>query len=341
MMRAPDFWWRTPPGMAALALAPAGLLWGAITARRMRRKGSDAPIPVICIGNFVAGGAGKTPTALACARLIAAAGLRPVFLSRGYGGQIGKAGRPQRIDPERHSADEAGDEPLLLAQLAPTIVSGDRAAGAEAAAALGADVIVMDDGLQNPSLNKTLSLAVVDGATAAGNGLCIPAGPLRAPLEAQLPLVGGLVVIGAGAAGERLAGRALSHGKAVFMARLRPDREAADRLRGRKVVAFAGIGRPEKFFTTLEEVGAEIVEAFGFGDHEALTAANIAELRAKARAASAILVTTEKDFVRLADSFAEEPPAVLPVSVEFEDEPGFAGFLLRAIEADRRSRRGS
>lgn len=337
-MRAPEFWHRTPPSLTALALAPAGYVWGAISARRMGRNVAEPPVPVVCIGNFVAGGAGKTPTALACARLLQRAGLRPAFLSRGYGGRFSRGPTPQRVDPQRHTAAEAGDEPLLLARAAPTVVCSDRVAGADAAAALGADVIVMDDGLQNPSLAKTLSLAVIDGSTGVGNGLCIPAGPLRAPLEAQLPLVGGLVVIGKGDAGARIGGRAVSHGKHVFRAWLQPDASVVARLRKGRVIAFAGIGRPEKFFATLEEAGIDVVEAFGFGDHEVLTAENIADLRQRAASAKARLVTTEKDLVRLAQAFGDNPPETLPVSLHFEEEEAFARFLLQGIKPEQSGR---
>lgn len=331
MMRAPDFWWKSPPNLTAMALMPAGYAWGAWCARRMRQDGVRADAPVLCIGNFVAGGAGKTPTALACAAILARRGMRPAFLTRGYGGALSKGRAPVRVDPAIHTAKDVGDEPLLLARVAPTIVSADRVAGANAATALGADVIVMDDGLQNPALAKTVSIAVADGETGAGNELCIPAGPLRAPLALQLPMIDALVVIGEGQAGERLAGRALSHGKRVFHGRLQPDAQAAASLHGQKVIAFAGIGRPEKFFATLEETGATVVEAFGFDDHRMFSADNILTLKNAAREHGALLVTTEKDFVRLEDAFGSTPPAVLPVTLKLEREADFAQFLAGAI----------
>ncbi len=337
-MRAPDFWWQTPPNLIATALMPAGYVWGAISARRMQQSGVAADAPVICIGNFVAGGAGKTPTALACAAVLARNGMTIAFLTRGYGGTLSKSGRPVRVEPGRHSAIEVGDEPLLLARVAPAFVSSNRVAGANAATALGADVLVMDDGLQNPSLQKTLSIAVVDGETGAGNELCIPAGPLRAPLAVQLPMIDALVVIGEGEAGERLAGRALSHGKAVFRGHLQPDAEIAASFHGRKVVAFAGIGRPEKFFATLAETGADVVEAFGFDDHQMFSADNIDTLKKAAQHHEAVLVTTEKDFMRLGDAFGDFPLAVLPVTLALEKDAAFAQFLLQGIEGNRTPR---
>ncbi|MGE3246029.1 MAG: tetraacyldisaccharide 4'-kinase [Beijerinckiaceae bacterium] len=330
-MRAPAFWRQSERGLPALLLAPAGFLWGAIASRRMAQTGVEADVPVLCIGNFTAGGAGKTPTALACADILSKNGFRPAFLTRGYGGSLSSQPTPQRIDLHRHGAAEAGDEPLLLARHAPTFVCRDRAASAQAAAALGANAVIMDDGLQNPGLNKTLSIAVVDGETGIGNGLCIPAGPLRAPLAAQLRKVDGLVVIGEGEAGDAVAGRALAQAKAVFHARLQPDPEIAAQLRGRKVVAFAGIGRPEKFFATLEETGADIAEAFAFGDHQTLDAGEVETLQRAAASHGAQLVTTEKDFVRVGALFGNTPPVALPVKLVIEDEAGFCAFLLRAM----------
>jgi len=325
-MRAPAFWHLPEPDAAAMALSPIGLIWGALSARRMKQPGQTASVPVICIGNFLAGGAGKTPTALACATLLRAKGLRPVFLSRGYGGSASRSGEPLRIDPFAHDAKVAGDEALLLARSAPTIVSADRVRGAARAAALG-DVIVMDDGLQNPSLAKDFSVAVVDGETGVGNGLCIPAGPLRAPLEAQFSHVDAVIVIGPGEAGDRLAGRASARGLPVFRATLMPDATAAARLAGQKVVAFAGIGRPEKFFATLEQAGADVCDAYSFGDHQMLDAANLASLRAAARRLNARLVTTEKDLARLTGAFECDDIDVLPVTLAIADEATFVATL--------------
>ena len=333
-MRAPAFWWREQPGAASLALWPAAWVWGALAAARLRRSSAEAALPVVCAGNFVAGGAGKTPTAIVCAEILRARGLRPVFLTRGYGGSAGRGRRPLRVDPEQHDARIVGDEALLLARHGPVIVAADRIAGAQAAAACG-DVVVMDDGLQNPSLHKDFRIAVADGETGAGNGLCIPAGPLRAPLDAQLAIIEALVVIGPGDAGERLAGRASARGLPVFRGALVPEPEAAARLRGTRVVAFAGIGRPEKFFASLERLGADVRDGYSFDDHQMLDAGNLRDLRAMAAAQNARLVTTEKDVARLRHFHDLSGIDVLPVSLALDDETSFAALMMRKIAPGR------
>ncbi len=311
-MRPPDFWMAGPDHPAARCLAPLGAVYGALVARRMDRPGLPAGCPVLCLGNFTLGGAGKTPAALAVAALLAELGRVPAFLSRGYGGLV--AG-PVQVDPGRHGAAEVGDEPLLLARRAPAVVSRDRPAGAALCRRLGADVIVMDDGLQNPSLAKDLSLAVIDGAVGLGNGLPVPAGPLRAPLDRQWPHVGGLVVVGAGAPGDALARAAERRNLPVHRARLIRD---ADDWAGRRCLAFAGIGRPDKFFTTLAEAGAVIASRRAFPDHHAYRAGELAALAEEAERLGADLVTTEKDAVRLPPAVAARV-RVLRVRLAFDD----------------------
>ena len=324
-MRAPAFWWKEAPDMAARLLAPLGMIYGAVTARRMARSGVPCGIPVICIGNFVAGGAGKTPVAIAVAQALAGLGRSPFFLSRGYGGRAGAT--PHRVDPGRDGAGDVGDEPLLLAAHAPTFVSADRIAGARACRAAGAELIVMDDGLQNPALSKQLRICVVDGAVGVGNGLCVPAGPLRAPLAGQWPHVDGLVVIGAGAPGEALAAQAAALGKPVLLADLEPDTTAAADLAGRRVLAFAGIGRPEKFFDSLRARGAQVVATRAFADHHPFSAADISDLRAQAAGLDAMPVTTEKDAKRLGTAGAGI--ATLPVRLAPRDGAALTALLAR------------
>jgi tetraacyldisaccharide 4'-kinase len=279
----------------------------------MTRPGTRVEAPVLCVGNFVVGGAGKTPTAIALARLLRAAGERPAFLSRGYGGAPRAASlRVARTD----SARSVGDEPLLLARLAPCYVGPDRVASARLAIEDGASVLVMDDGLQNPALAKTLTAAVVDGQAPFGNGLCLPAGPLRAPVAAQLPFVDALVMIGGDAADAAgLAARA--PGKPLFVATLKADALAASRLIGRPVLAFAGIANPEKFFATLASVGAQVAETVVFPDHWPFRAREIERLAARASRRGLTLVCTEKDHVRLPPDLADAAQA-LPVSLSFE-----------------------
>ena len=322
LMRAPAFWWKQSPTLTARLLWPLGAIYGALTARRMNRSGDDCGPPVICIGNFVAGGAGKTPTAIAVAQALLALGRKPVFLSRGYGSQ---AGAPRRVDRTRDKAADVGDEPLLLAAIAPCIVCADKLEGARACAAAGADVIVMDDGLQNPTLRKDLRIAVVDGAVGVGNGFCLPAGPLRASLSAQWHHVDALVVIGEGAPGEALARAAQALGTPVLRGLLAPEPGMAMGLAGREVIAFAGIGRPEKFFDTLRALGAEIIETEAFPDHHAFSPREIAGLQARANRRGAALVTTEKDAVRLGP--AAEQLLTLPVRLALADESGLQALL--------------
>lgn len=334
-MRAPGFWWREP-GLAAAALAPLGALYGAVAARRMGRTGATVPAPVVCVGNFVVGGAGKTPTAIFLAGRLAAAGERPFLLSRGYGGSLDG---PTLVDGRTHRASEVGDEPLLLATAAPTVVARDRPAGASFAADRGAGVIILDDGLQNPALAKTLTLAVVDGARGVGNGRCLPAGPLRAPLAAQFARTDMVLVIGPGAPGAALAMEARRRGLAVHHGALVPDPQDAERLRGRRVIAVAGLGRPEKLRDTLEAIGARTERFVALGDHAVPSAKQARAIADAARAADALVVTTEKDVVKWRERRPElaEIAVALPVRLVVENEEPLLASLRAAIEAARGS----
>lgn len=325
-MKAPSFWWRPRPSLAARALQPIGALIGAIAARRLARPGARAGVPVICVGNFTVGGAGKTPTAIEIAHHLVAFGQEPAFVSRGYGGAGGAA--PVRVDPERHGAGEVGDEPLLLARVAPCFVGADRVAAAAAAVAGGATVVVMDDGLQNPSLQKTLRIAVVDGGVGIGNGLCLPAGPLRAPMNPQWDATDLVIVIGPGEAGDAVAAEAGLRRRPVLRAAIDPDARHLRALAGRRLFAFTGIGRPEKFFETLEEAGLALVGRRAFPDHHPFTAAERDALQASAAAAEAILVTTEKDRARLPADFAV---AVLGIRLAFDDPETLTEMLGRVV----------
>ncbi|MBX9778327.1 MAG: tetraacyldisaccharide 4'-kinase [Xanthobacteraceae bacterium] len=329
-MREPPFWWRQG-GVAAALLAPFAAVYGAMAARRMARAGAKASVPVICIGNPTVGGAGKTPTALAVAQMLKAGGEMPVFLSRGYGGQL--VG-PVRVDPSQHGASDVGDEPLLLARTAPTIVAHDRFAGAQAAAAVGASVIVMDDGFQNPSLAKDVSVLIVDGKRGIGNGRVIPAGPLRAPLLVQLDRAQALVVVGEGELADVLS-KARQRTLPVFRARLTPDPSFVASLAGKRVLAFAGIGDPEKFFVTLRNIGVTLAATRRFDDHHRYTRTDVQALCDEAERAGLGLVTTEKDVARMQrDEDVAELAArarALPVTLTFDDEAGFSRLLREQI----------
>lgn len=300
-MRAPRFWWRRERTPAASLLAPLGALVGACAAARLKREGRGIGVPVICVGNPTVGGSGKTPTAIHLAHRLIHAGRRPFFLTRGYGGRVNG---PLLADPSRHSAAEIGDEPLLLARAAPVIVSRDRVAGALAAVHAGADAVVMDDGFQNPSLVKSLSILVIDAAVGIGNGLCLPAGPLRASIEPQFARAQALLLVGEGEAGDEVGGMARAAGLPVLRARLAPDAGAVARLIGRRLYAFAGIGRPTKFFETLDAVGLRPAHTKTFADHHSFADGEIDTLFREADAGDFTLVTTEKDAARLSASAA-------------------------------------
>jgi tetraacyldisaccharide 4'-kinase len=319
-MRAPNFW--TKGGVLPALLSPLGAVYGYSVRAKHRNASALRPkAPVLCVGNLTAGGSGKTPIAVACARMLAARGLKPVFLSRGYGGKLRG---PILVQPGHHRAADVGDEPLLLASHAPTIVARDRAEGARLADSLGADVIIMDDGFQNFQIAKDVSLVVVDGSSGFGNGRMIPAGPLREPVTQGLARADAVVVVGAG--NPALPGFV----RPVARAQLVPTTPEA--LAQHRVIAFAGIGRPEKFFATLGAIGVKVTLTRSFPDHHRFTTVEIAALKQAAEAAGALLVTTEKDYVRLNPESRRGIIAV-PVHAAFTDTAVIDRLLDRLISA--------
>ncbi|HEY3777514.1 MAG TPA: tetraacyldisaccharide 4'-kinase [Rhizomicrobium sp.] len=319
-MRPPEFWYRDDFSSRVLAatLGPLGRLYGATVSRKYRRQAPyHSTARVICVGNLTVGGTGKTPVAIALARILQSKRASAAFLARGYGRRSPEA---IRVDPQIHDARVVGDEALLLARAGPTIVAANRAEGARLAERSGADVIIMDDGHQNFTLAKDLSLLVIDGETGFGNGRMVPAGPLRESVAQGLARADTVIIMGNGS--PSLPG--------FFGPVLRARLASKQRLDGLPLIAFAGIGRPEKFFAALRHQGANLVEVHAFSDHHAYTATEIVRLRGRAKAAGAILMTTEKDFVRL-NVNERDGIDVLPVRAVFDDPDAIGGLLAAAI----------
>ncbi|WP_347835486.1 tetraacyldisaccharide 4'-kinase [uncultured Planktomarina sp.] len=315
MIRTPQFW-HQPPGLMAYGLWPLGRLYGAATAWRQSRalEAAHPPCPVICIGNINAGGTGKTPAVIALAEHLKERGRRVVALSRGYGGTVAV---PTLVDPKTHGAAEVGDEPLLISAFCPVVVVRKRVAGLALALAQKPDVILMDDGFQDPSVRKDFSIVVVDAALGFGNGFCVPAGPLREPLVKGLARADLCLSIGEAAAQRRFTALGPDH------AHLRVEGEIKPLLtgmpwQGLRVFAFAGIAHPEKFFTTLRDLGANILGCEALSDHEPLSLPLMKRLAAKARALNAQMVCTEKDAARLPAQYQRDVLA-LPVRLELKD----------------------
>jgi tetraacyldisaccharide 4'-kinase len=334
-MREPAFWYR-PPSWKSHLLRPLSALYGAIAAQRLQRLGFDAGIPVFCIGNYHVGGAGKTPTVLALAKMLRDLGETTVVLSRGYGGRLHG---PVMVDPIRHLAGDVGDEPLMLAQTVPVAVARDRVGGVALARSQGATVIVMDDGFQNPAIVKDASLIVIDGDRGLGNGKVFPAGPLRASLSPQLDRTDALIVIGDGSAADQTAAAVAARGKPVLRSHLKPDPATLAQLAGKRVLAFAGIGDPQRFFRTLRASGIAVIAERAFADHHAFSKSESEALVAQAKRDALTLVTTEKDLARLRE--AAGLPAFLrevvpfPVTLEFQDAAPLRKFLSQHLFASR------
>lgn len=330
-MKAPRFWQKGGNRLPRALLLPLSLAWraGAVT-RRATTTPRTASVPVICVGNLEMGGTGKTPTVQLLSRWFAEREVRAGVLSRGYGGTL-SGGKPLLVDPDMHLASEVGDEPLLHAASGPVVISPDRAAGAELLAPL-CDVILMDDGHQNPGLIKDLSLVVTRAAEAFGNGAVFPAGPLREPIAAGLARANAIVAMGGGIADKRL--------KASGLPVIRGRLQASQKLTGNRVYGFCGIGRPEGFRLTLEELGADLAGFNTFPDHHAFTEQELAQLAETATSLNAELVTTEKDAVRLPPEFRSNVRTV-PVTLMLDQPELLDGLLAPVLMSVRKLASGA
>lgn len=331
--RAPGFWWQAA-GWQSTLLSPVAAVYGQVAAWRMSHAAREKlPAPVICVGNFTVGGSGKTPVAIELCRAAQALGLTPGFLSRGHGGSVRQ---PTLVEPKRHSASDVGDEPLLLAAHAPTAVATDRAAAARLLLRQGCDLVIMDDGFQSARLQMDLALLVVDARRGLGNGRVLPAGPLRAPMGAQAAWADAVLMVGDGADAERRVAEMAAIGRTVLRARIVPSNPEI--VAGRKVLAFAGIGDPVKFFATVESAGGTIGAQRAFGDHQHLSDPEIASLVRDAEAGGLDLVTTAKDHARLragtpAAQALGRRTGVLEIRLAFEPEDLARLLVEQAAEA--------
>jgi tetraacyldisaccharide 4'-kinase len=334
MRAAAPVFWEKPPGLLADLLSPIGAACDA--AGRLRRvvsRSYRAPVPVVCVGNLVAGGAGKTPVALALSTWLAERGVSVHMVTRGYGGRLRG---PVRVDPTRHDALAVGDEALLLAMRTPCWVARDRTAGVRAAVAGGAGVILLDDGFQNPTVAQTLGLIVVDAGYRFGNGRVIPAGPLRENLRRGLARADAVVLLVTEGGARNAEGLRPDCGVPVVDAVLGPVN--GERLAGVHLLAFAGIGRPEKFFATLRALGAILIGARAFPDHHPFRVTELEGLRRDAERAGARLITTAKDIVRVLPAL-RPGIEVLDVEIRWPDPIALGrlfGPVVRSIHGDGR-----
>lgn len=329
----PSFWYpddQNASSLQASLLKP--LSWLYQCGYKIHQKSVDAEkaeIPVICIGNLSAGGTGKTPTCVSFVKHLKDAGVtkNPYFLIRGYGGA--ERG-PLLVDPDKHSAWDVGDEPLILAQHAPTVISANRVEGAKLAALNGADMVIMDDGLQNPGIHKDLKIIVINGEMGFGNGLMLPAGPLREPLKDGLKNADAFLIIGDD---KKNASDSLPHGSTIFRASLKADEKKLPS-KAQNYIAFAGLGYPQKFFDFLKhDLGYTVVDTLAFADHCPYTRKDVQALRQKAKDADALLLTTEKDYLRLPRGYKDDIYTI-PVSMTFENAVELQHFIVQKLSSD-------
>jgi tetraacyldisaccharide 4'-kinase len=319
MFRAPHFWDKRQ--WFSYFLVPISWIWTRVSQwNEGNIKSEKVSVPVICVGNLVMGGAGKTPTVIALVNILKNLGHTPHILSRGYGAYIRDA---IQVNPNKHNYLQVGDEPLLLAQAAPTWAGPDRVQSAKAAILNGATVLVMDDGLQNPSLQKDLSFIVVDSMQGIGNGMVFPAGPLREPIEYGADRAHAMILIGEGNASFEFIDQ-------QFVAKIACHKKNFESEKSKRVVAFAGIGYPEKFRHTLIENEFEICQFVEFGDHYPYTIHDMIKLLKIADQYQATLLTTSKDWLRIPSQYRNSVES-LPISLNFDEPETIQDFLMKTI----------
>lgn len=333
MMKTPEFWsHRGPAALALLPLTP--LWWGAATLRRIFATAYRAPVPVICIGNLTAGGVGKTPLVAWLYDRLAERGLKPAILSRGYGG---RATGPLWVDPAEHDAGICGDEPLMLADGRDVMIARDRGRGARMIAERGGhDLVIMDDGMQNPYLAHDLEIGVFDGGSGVGNGWLMPAGPLRVPFASGVGQLDLAVINGVDETG--LAGR-IPAGVRQFTARLHPEKSVIEELADTPLLAFAGIGRPKRFFASLEAAGGNVVRKLSFADHHPYSQHDLMQILEDAQRHGAEMITTQKDWMRLPADWRARV-AMLPVTLEIDQAEDLLARVETVIDSTTGGRHG-
>lgn len=320
-MRTPNFWQKD--NLVSKILAPLGELYALGTKLRLHyKKSKRVNIPVICIGNLTAGGTGKTPTAISLALILQSAGLYPNFISRGYHGTLQNV----QVNPSQHTPQQVGDEPLLLAQIAPTFINADRYLGALMAQKNSAECILMDDGFQNPSLHKDLSFLVIDGSIGFGNQKCIPAGPLREHVTDGIKRAQAALIIG-----EDIHQISSKLGIPCFFGTIVPERP---NIKNNRIIAFAGIGRPQKFYTSLQELGLEIIKTFDFPDHHYYTIEELQKILKEASIHQAEVITTAKDFVKIPLQLQPQFKA-LEIKIQWEKPEELQNFMLEHIRKNQ------
>ncbi|MDR1026732.1 MAG: tetraacyldisaccharide 4'-kinase [Lactobacillus sp.] len=323
-MITPKFWRTKNP--IAYTLYPLGWVYGALTTLRIKLgRPKKVSKPVICIGNITAGGTGKTPVAISIASILQNKGQKPFFISRGYGGKLSNV----LVDPLTHNSSDVGDEPLLLSRQAPAVINSNRYQAAQIAIKEGAEIIIMDDGFQNPTLYKDVSFVVVDAGFGFGNRYCIPAGPLRERVSRGMKRADGIILVGKD---ENNLAKKLSKRHPVFRATIQPVKPD---ITNTKVIAFAGIGRPSKFYDSLQEIGFKIVKTIDFPDHHKYTEEELDKIIKEADELGAEIYTTSKDFVKIPVS-KQTHFKVLEIEIKWQDEQKLIDFIEEKINAKRK-----